>query len=184
MLVVMKKHSEVQSALALVQSRANLLSGLTLSLFAKPNGDLRYDGPAIFDSNVIDCLMSGKCTCSQSFDSRRLRTKLADRHGRIDINLALWDFLYQTCLMLTPLHKMAAAFDKIDEGLSRSIYRQATEAAEFIRAELPSQHHHPRVAIVCGSGLGGIADTIGQDARAEINFADIPHFPQITGTKS
>lgn len=40
--------------------------------------------------------------------------------------------------------------------------------------------HRPQVAIICGSGLGMLADTLKcQDSFA---YSDIPGFPQSTGT--
>lgn len=39
---------------------------------------------------------------------------------------------------------------------------------------------HPRVMIVCGSGLGGIAEEIHTKPRVEIKYGDIPGFQQST----
>ena len=54
--------------------------------------------------------------------------------------------------------------------------RQARDAAEVIRARLGGQT--PGIAIVLGSGLGGLAADI--DAVAAIPFRDIPGFPTAT----
>ena len=55
------------------------------------------------------------------------------------------------------------------------------EAYNFIKKNLPSILQSPRVAIVCGSGLGGLANTIDSAQRVEIDYSDIPHFPRLTG---
>lgn len=55
------------------------------------------------------------------------------------------------------------------------------EAYSFIKKNLPSILQSPRVAIVCGSGLGGLANTIDSAQRVEIDYSDIPHFPRLTG---
>ncbi len=55
------------------------------------------------------------------------------------------------------------------------------EAYTFINKNLPSILQSPRVAIVCGSGLGGLANTIDSAQRVEIDYSDIPHFPRLTG---
>ncbi|KAL1302478.1 hypothetical protein AAFC00_002869 [Neodothiora populina] len=60
------------------------------------------------------------------------------------------------------------------------VFKQATESAAFIRSKLPRVLHTPRVAIVCGSGLGGIASTINQDVSVEIAYSGIPNFPKTT----
>jgi purine-nucleoside phosphorylase len=57
-----------------------------------------------------------------------------------------------------------------------SIYDQATEAARYITAT--SQGRTPRVAVVLGSGLGGVAETL-QDG-VEIPYSEIPHFVSST----
>lgn len=56
------------------------------------------------------------------------------------------------------------------------VYERATEAARFITAK--AQGKTPRVAIVLGSGLGGVADAV--EDRTEIPYSDIPHFPVST----
>ncbi|KAL2830628.1 nucleoside phosphorylase domain-containing protein [Aspergillus pseudoustus] len=54
------------------------------------------------------------------------------------------------------------------------------EAFAFVKKSLPAELQSPRVAIVCGSGLGGLANTIDSELRVEIDYADIPHFPRLT----
>ncbi|MEH6476236.1 MAG: purine-nucleoside phosphorylase, partial [Sneathiella sp.] len=49
-------------------------------------------------------------------------------------------------------------------------------ASDFIQSRAPG--FKPRIGIVLGSGLGGLADEI--DAVASIPFAEIPDFPQST----
>jgi hypothetical protein len=58
---------------------------------------------------------------------------------------------------------------------------KTNEAFAFLKKSLPAQLQAPRVAIVCGSGLGGLANTIDSELRVEIDYADIPHFPRLTG---
>ncbi|KAJ1962736.1 Purine nucleoside phosphorylase, partial [Dispira parvispora] len=50
--------------------------------------------------------------------------------------------------------------------------------ANFLKDQVPS-HLHPKVGIVCGSGLGGLSATLDTGA-VTINYADIPNFPQST----
>ena len=67
-----------------------------------------------------------------------------------------------------------------DAGPS-ALYTIAKETASFIESKVSNATlKHPRVAIVCGSGLGGIADTIEQDEKVEIPYSDIPNFPKTT----
>ena len=62
-----------------------------------------------------------------------------------------------------------------------SVFEQAQEAVSFLRSHVPSGLQKPLVAIVCGSGLSGLADTVQAEPRAEYDYASIPHFPRPTG---
>ncbi|KAG9527469.1 hypothetical protein KCU93_g5159, partial [Aureobasidium melanogenum] len=77
---------------------------------------------------------------------------------------------------------MAAVTDHLSSPKpSSEAYQRASASADFIRSKLPSHLQRPRVAIVCGSGLGGIADTVTADTKLEIDYHDIPNFPKTTG---
>ncbi|KAK5134890.1 hypothetical protein LTR08_005980 [Meristemomyces frigidus] len=62
-----------------------------------------------------------------------------------------------------------------------SPFHLATETLDFLRLRLPPPLAHPRVAIVCGSGLGGLADAADQRGlREEWAYGDVPNFPLST----
>ena len=69
----------------------------------------------------------------------------------------------------------------LDTGTVISAYTRATETAQYVRAQLPDCLQNPKIAIVCGSGLGGLADTIEQEPRVELAYGTIPNFPRSTG---
>lgn len=62
-----------------------------------------------------------------------------------------------------------------------SLFERANQAASFLKGRLPEGLRTPRVAIVCGSGLGGLADTVHAEPRAEFDYSSIPYFPRPTG---
>ena len=62
-----------------------------------------------------------------------------------------------------------------------SIFQRAIESVEHLRAKLPEHLSKPRVAIVCGSGLGGLAETVNEE-KMGWDYKDIPNFPVGTGT--
>ncbi|KAJ6120227.1 purine nucleoside phosphorylase [Penicillium sp. IBT 18751x] len=62
----------------------------------------------------------------------------------------------------------------------KSSFAEANEAVSYLKSHLPEGLQTPQVAIVCGSGLGGLADTVQSESRAEIDYSSIPHFPQLT----
>ncbi|KAL4861117.1 hypothetical protein BDV12DRAFT_204341 [Aspergillus spectabilis] len=66
------------------------------------------------------------------------------------------------------------------ESTRPSAFGRTSEAFNFIKKLLPAQLQAPRVAIVCGSGLGGLANTIDNELRVEVDYSDIPHFPHLT----
>ncbi|KAI8941033.1 hypothetical protein NX059_002277 [Plenodomus lindquistii] len=64
---------------------------------------------------------------------------------------------------------------------SPNAYARATETARYVRSQLPESLQKPKVAIICGSGLGGLAETIEADPKIELAYGTIPNFPQSTG---
>lgn len=59
--------------------------------------------------------------------------------------------------------------------MSTNLSQAVSEAAEYLRARLPAR---PDLALVLGSGLGGLADQI--EAPVYIPYGQIPHFPVST----
>ncbi|XP_072216896.1 purine nucleoside phosphorylase-like, partial [Excalfactoria chinensis] len=55
-------------------------------------------------------------------------------------------------------------------------YECCSEAAAWLGSRLGSLR--PRVGLVCGSGLGALAQDVGQPHSVE--YSDIPHFPRST----
>ena len=56
-------------------------------------------------------------------------------------------------------------------------YERVQEIVAFIQSKVSLK---PDVAIICGSGLGGLAELIVD--KTVIPYADIPHFPRSTGS--
>ncbi|XP_067308988.1 purine nucleoside phosphorylase 5b [Pseudorasbora parva] len=56
-------------------------------------------------------------------------------------------------------------------------YEDCKATADWLLAQVPVR---PLVGIVCGSGLGGLAEMLKD--QLVINYGDIPNFPQITGS--
>ncbi len=72
-------------------------------------------------------------------------------------------------------------------SLSDGVYgaeleRRIDEAASLIRERLAAipQLASPRVAMVLGSGLGGVVDLLDPEPRVVIPYSDIPHIPVAT----
>jgi hypothetical protein len=67
----------------------------------------------------------------------------------------------------------------------QQIYQQLERTLAHVRQYLPADWK-PTVAIICGSGLGGLVETLRpptdtHQSAISIDYADIPHFPQSTG---
>lgn len=58
-------------------------------------------------------------------------------------------------------------------------YDDYKETADWL---LNHTEHRPKVAIICGSGLGGLADLL--ENKAVFPYQDIPRFPTSTGKSS
>jgi purine-nucleoside phosphorylase len=65
--------------------------------------------------------------------------------------------------------------------IAPTIYQRACDTAAHLRALLPSELQRPKVAIVCGSGLGGLAETIEDEPKVEVAYKAVPNFAQSTG---
>jgi purine-nucleoside phosphorylase len=68
-----------------------------------------------------------------------------------------------------------------DMAAAPNAYARATETVKYVRSQLPEALQYPKVAIVCGSGLGGLAETIESEPKVELAYGTIPNFPQSTG---
>jgi purine-nucleoside phosphorylase len=57
------------------------------------------------------------------------------------------------------------------------------ESVTFLQGRLPDQLRRPQVAIICGSGLGLLAETVEHNGKLSVSFdyASVPHFPHSTG---
>ena len=55
------------------------------------------------------------------------------------------------------------------------------ESAEFLKAQVPESLRTPKIAIICGSGLGGLAGTVQNEGKIELDYASIPHFTPSAG---
>lgn len=55
-------------------------------------------------------------------------------------------------------------------------YEECKETVDWLLAHINIQ---PKVAIICGSGLGGLSDLLNN--RIVFPYKDIPNFPQSTG---
>lgn len=94
--------------------------------------------------------------------------------------------------MLSILHHAAGLYhsfshlrhtwqDAHDE-MTSTIFNRAIETVEHLRLKLPEHLAKPRVAIVCGSGLGGLAQTVNEgEKKMEWDYKDVTNFPLSTG---
>ncbi|GAB7360171.1 hypothetical protein MBLNU230_g7933t1 [Neophaeotheca triangularis] len=60
--------------------------------------------------------------------------------------------------------------------MTSSVYEKAVETVEFLRHKLPQDLSRPRVAIVCGSGLGGLTTTVNE-GFVDFAYKDVPNMP-------
>lgn len=58
-----------------------------------------------------------------------------------------------------------------------ALYKHASEAYAYLQARLPPSLSVPKLAIICGTGLGGLADSLNDDEKAVFDYKNIPYFP-------
>ncbi|KAK6349701.1 hypothetical protein TWF696_005980 [Orbilia brochopaga] len=62
----------------------------------------------------------------------------------------------------------------------KDLHAYCLETAQFIQSRVPQDLAAPAIGVICGSGLGGLADTVESSPRVDIDYSDIPNFPQST----
>ncbi|PVI02711.1 inosine guanosine and [Periconia macrospinosa] len=67
-----------------------------------------------------------------------------------------------------------------DSSAAPNAYVRAAETANYVRSKLPESLQIPKVAIVCGSGLGGLAETVEPETKVQLAYSTIPNFPRST----
>ena len=96
--------------------------------------------------------------------------------------MIMWtDILHHASSIYHSIHHLAHTITDAHDEMAASPYERAKESVEFLRLKLPEQLASPRVAIVCGSGLGGLAQTVNDGIREEWDYKDVPNFPLSTG---
>lgn len=63
------------------------------------------------------------------------------------------------------------------------VYHKASASVKYIHQAISDELRSPSTAIICGSGLNGLSDSVQPHPRFEIPYGDIPHFPQSTGNE-
>lgn len=63
--------------------------------------------------------------------------------------------------------------------IAEATYRAA---CQFLNERIPDHFKNARLGIICGSGLGGLVDTIEQSSKIEFAYSEIPGFVSSTGT--
>jgi purine-nucleoside phosphorylase len=63
-----------------------------------------------------------------------------------------------------------------------TLFSKAQEAATHLQSSLDPSLQKPKVAIICGSGLGTLADAVDEQLpKAAVEYSSIPYFPLPTG---
>ena len=78
-------------------------------------------------------------------------------------------------------HPTGALDIRMNESPSQHLLEQVTECVGYLRERIHPSLHRPTTGIICGSGLGGLANAVLPSIQAEVAYQDIPHFPQSTG---
>ncbi|MCJ1248319.1 hypothetical protein MMC30_005536 [Trapelia coarctata] len=68
----------------------------------------------------------------------------------------------------------------MDEPPSLGVFGQATKCVEYLRERIAPELHRPSVGIICGSGLGDLANAVLPGIQAEFDYQDLTYFPWST----
>lgn len=95
------------------------------------------------------------------------------------------EFLPPLATLINSLTHLRHSLHDAHEVMASSTFERAVETVEHLRLKLPPTLASPRVAIVCGSGLGGLAETVnddrGEEGKVVWEYKDVPNFPVSTG---
>jgi len=72
---------------------------------------------------------------------------------------------------------MASEYLLHNSATSMLSAQMVTESADYVRSRTAQKVH---LALVCGTGMGSLAELLDADSVTSISYADIPHFPQST----
>lgn len=61
------------------------------------------------------------------------------------------------------------------------ISKNAAEAYDYLQGQIPAELQSPTIAIICGSGLGGLSKAVQPHPKYEVDYENIPHFPEGKG---
>lgn len=140
------------------------------NIYVALDGDLTYDNKSWLD-NCADKINSDTrshlIVLSLSWVIRKSRN----------------DPYFRVMVEFTPIFHLWTSFDRLeDKSMTDHQKRMKTDfvsTVEYIRSQLPPQLQRPRVGIVCGSGLSGLAGIIQNIHK--IPYANIPGFGTSTG---
>ncbi|KAF2715956.1 hypothetical protein K431DRAFT_289817 [Polychaeton citri CBS 116435] len=90
------------------------------------------------------------------------------------------ELLHPVASLLRSYNHLSHAFGDAHEDMMNDIFERATETVDFLRNRLPTKLGKPKIAIVCGSGLSGLAATINEGSAEWFDYSDVPNFPQST----
>lgn len=64
--------------------------------------------------------------------------------------------------------------------MDNSIVQNVVETFDYLNDRIPTPLKSPDIAVICGSGLGGLANVVQSHSQSqwEISYTQIPHFPQ------
>ncbi|KAL7267848.1 Purine nucleoside phosphorylase [Rhizina undulata] len=66
------------------------------------------------------------------------------------------------------------------EARAQTMFALATQSAQYILSQLPEELKAPHVGIICGSGLGGLAEILHPSPQFSLSYSKIPNFPHST----
>lgn len=95
--------------------------------------------------------------------------------------MVLIDFLGHVASIYHSVTHLRHTFGDAHDMMTSAAFHRAVETVEFLRLKLPDELARPRVGIVCGSGLGSLAQTVNKGMREEWEYKDVPNFPLSTG---
>lgn len=107
--------------------------------------------------------------------------KTTNPHDTFPSNFSVMELLHHAASLYHSITHIHHTLGDAHDEMASSSFQRATETVEYLQLRLPERLARPRVAIVCGSGLGGLANAVNEGVREEWEYKDVPNFPLSTG---
>lgn len=112
--------------------------------------------------------------------------ELGLRNGKVRLSHATWPVcvlqpFFSYCSFPNTTPSNLSSLSQTHDLMSIASETTIQSTAAFLKDKLPEHFQSVKLGVICGSGLGGLVDTIDQSSKVEFAYKDVPGFAVSTG---